>query len=72
VAIGSDTTTLSFNDVVLSLLLKEMRWKNMEGQSADALFARGGSHERNRSWSSSGRSKSKSRSKSLRFFLNVC
>jgi hypothetical protein len=31
VAIGSNTTTLSFNDVISSLLPKEMRWKNMEG-----------------------------------------
>jgi hypothetical protein len=41
VAIGSNTTTLSFNDVVSSLLSEEMRQKNMEGQSTDALFARG-------------------------------
>jgi hypothetical protein len=33
VAIGSNTTTLSFDDVVSSLLSEEMRWKNMEGQS---------------------------------------
>jgi hypothetical protein len=31
VAIGSNTTTLSFDDVVSSLLLEEMRQKNMEG-----------------------------------------
>jgi hypothetical protein len=31
VAIGSNTTTLSFDDVVSSLLLEEMRWKSMEG-----------------------------------------
>jgi hypothetical protein len=30
VAIGSNTTTLSFDDVVSSLLLEEMGWKNME------------------------------------------
>jgi hypothetical protein len=41
VAIGSNTTNLSFDDVVSSLLSEEMRWKNMEGQSTDALFARG-------------------------------
>jgi hypothetical protein len=41
VAIGSNATTLSFIDVIASLLLEEMRWKNMEGYSADALFARG-------------------------------
>jgi hypothetical protein len=55
VALGSNTTTLSFNDVVSSLLSEEMRWKNMEGQRTYALFARGFYHERNRSKSSSGR-----------------
>jgi hypothetical protein len=49
VAIGSNTTTFNFDEVVSSLLSKEMRRKNMEGQSTDALFARGRSHERNRS-----------------------
>jgi hypothetical protein len=72
VAIGSNTTTLSFDDVVSSLLSEEMRWKNMEGQSTYALFARGRSQERNRSKSSSGRSKSKGRSKSPRKFVKVC
>jgi hypothetical protein len=38
VAIGSNTTTLSFNDVVSSLFSNEIRQKNMEGQSADALL----------------------------------
>jgi hypothetical protein len=41
VDIGSNTTTLSFNDVVSSLFSEEMRWKNMEGRSEDALFTRG-------------------------------
>jgi hypothetical protein len=41
VAIGSNTTTLKFDEVVSSLLLEEMRWKNMEGQRTDELFARG-------------------------------
>jgi hypothetical protein len=72
VAIGSNTTTLSFDDVVSSLLSEEMRWKNMEGQSTYALFARGCSQDRNRSKSSSGRSKSKGRSKSPGKFVKVC
>jgi hypothetical protein len=72
VAIGINTTSLKFDEVVSSLLLEEMRWKNMEGQSTDALFARGRSQERNRSKSSSGRSNSKGRSKSLRKFVKVC
>jgi hypothetical protein len=41
VAIGSNTTALKFDEVVSSLLSEEMRQKNMEGQSTDALFARG-------------------------------
>ena len=41
VAIGSNTTTLSFDDVVSSLLLEEMRQNNMEGHNTYALFARG-------------------------------
>jgi hypothetical protein len=72
VAIGSNTTALKFDEVVSSLLSEEMRQKNMEGQSTDALFARGRSQERNRSKSSSGRSKSKGRSKSPRKFVKVC
>jgi hypothetical protein len=40
VAIGSNETTLSFDDVVSSLLSEEMRWKNMEIQSTYALFVR--------------------------------
>jgi hypothetical protein len=41
VAIGSNTTTLSFDDVVSFLLLEEMRWMNIEGHNIEALFARG-------------------------------
>jgi hypothetical protein len=72
VAIGSNTTALKFDEVVSSLLLEEMRQKNMEGQSIDTLFARGRSQERNRSKFSSGRSKSKGRSKFPRKFVKVC
>jgi hypothetical protein len=48
VAIGSNTTTLSFDDVVSSLFSKEMIQKNMEGQSTYELFAREFSQDRNR------------------------
>jgi hypothetical protein len=41
VAIGSNTTSLKFEEVVSSLLSEEMRRKNMEGHSTDALFTRG-------------------------------
>jgi len=72
VAIGSNTTDLKFYEVVSSLSLEEMRQKNMEGQSTDALFARGRSQERNRSKSLSGRSKSKGISKCPIRFVKVC
>ena len=39
VAIGSNTTSLKFDEVVSSLLSEEMRQKNMEEQRIDALFA---------------------------------
>jgi hypothetical protein len=41
VAISSNKTTLCFDDVVSSLLLEEMRYKNMDGQRKYALFTRG-------------------------------
>jgi hypothetical protein len=72
VVIGSNTTALKFDEVVSSLLSKEMRQKNMEGHSIVALFARGRSQEINRSKFSSGRSKSKGRSKSPGNFVKVC
>jgi hypothetical protein len=71
VAIGSNSTTLTFDDVVSSLLSQEMRWKNMGSQSTYALFARC-SQERKTSKSSSGISKYKGRSKSPRKFVKVC
>jgi hypothetical protein len=72
VAIGSNTNILSFDDVVSCLLLEDMRRKNMEGQSTNALFVRGHSQERNRYKSSSGRFKSKGRSKFSGNFVKVC
>jgi hypothetical protein len=33
VAIGSNTTSLKFDEVVSSFFFEEMRWNNMEGQS---------------------------------------
>ena len=70
--IGSNTTSLKFEEVVSSFLSEEMRRKNMEGHITNALFARGRSQERNRYNFSSGRSKSKGRSKSLGKFVKVC
>ena len=40
-AIGSNSTTLVLEDVVTSLLLEEMRRKNMERSTKDALVVRG-------------------------------
>ena len=37
IAIGSNTTTLNFDDIVSALLSEEMRWRNIEGQNGDAL-----------------------------------
>jgi hypothetical protein len=42
VAIGSTTqSTLKYEDVVASLLSKEMRRKILDGHSTDSLFVRG-------------------------------
>jgi hypothetical protein len=61
--IGSNTTTLVLEDVVASLLLEEMRRKNMEGLTKDSLIVRGRSIDRDgrfsgRKFISKGRSKS--------------
>eukprot|EP00253_Pinus_taeda_P018964 PITA_18964 len=64
IAIGSNATTLHFDEIVSSLLAEEMRQKNMESQNGDALSIRGLTQNRNINKSSSGRSKSKGRSKS--------
>jgi hypothetical protein len=39
--IGSNTTTLTLEDMVASMLFEEMRQKNMEGSTKDALLVRG-------------------------------
>lgn len=36
-AIGSNDTTQNLDDVVTTFLLEEMRWKNMEGSTPEAL-----------------------------------
>jgi hypothetical protein len=63
VCIGNNETTLKFNDVVSSLLSKEMRRKPMDNQRMNALYVRGHSLDRNKNKSSSERSKSRGRSK---------
>ena len=40
IAIDSNATTLQFDEIVSSLLMEEMRWKNMESQNGDALSIR--------------------------------
>ena len=37
VDIGSNNTTLKFDDVVITLLSEEMRWKNIEGLTPEGL-----------------------------------
>ena len=58
IAIGSNTTTLDFDDIVLALLSEEMRRRNMEGQNGDALSIRGRSQNRSKNKVLSGRYKS--------------
>eukprot|EP00253_Pinus_taeda_P012269 PITA_12269 len=41
IAIGSNATALQFDEIVSSLLMEEMRQKNMESQNGDALSIRG-------------------------------
>jgi hypothetical protein len=73
VAIGSTTqSTLKYEDVVSSLLSEEMRWKNMDGHSTDALFVRGRTQDMNPGKPSGGRSKSTGRSKSPGKSLRKC
>jgi hypothetical protein len=48
VAIGSNATTLKFDDVVASLLLDEMRLKTMDSQSTYVLSLRGRPQDRNK------------------------
>jgi len=72
VAIGSNTTTSKFDDVVSSLLLKEMRRKTMDIQRTNSFSIRGHTLDRNKNKSSSGRSKYRGRSKYLGKSLNKC
>jgi hypothetical protein len=57
VAIGSNETTLNFDDVVASLLSKETRRKTMDSQSTNSLSVRGHPRYRNNNKYSSGRYK---------------
>jgi hypothetical protein len=63
-AIGSNSTTLALEDVVASLLSKEMRRNNMEGSTKDALMVRGRPVDRDKGKFSGRKSKLKGRSKS--------
>lgn len=71
-AIGSNATTLTLEDVVASLLLEEMRRKNMERLTKDALMVRGRPIDRGKGKFSDRRSKSKGRSKSLIQSIRSC
>ena len=63
--IWSNTTTLVVGDIVSSLLSQEMRRKNMEGLTKDALVVRGRPIDRDNGNFSNRNSNSKGRSKSL-------
>jgi hypothetical protein len=65
VAIGSNATTLALEYVVAYLLSEEMRRKNMEGSTKDALVVRGQPVDRDKGKFYSRKSMSKGRSKSL-------
>jgi hypothetical protein len=41
VTLGNNVITLNIDDLVASLLSKEMRWKTMDTQTKDALSLRG-------------------------------
>jgi hypothetical protein len=64
VVIGSNTTTLALEDVVASLLSEEIRRKNMEGSTKDALVVRGRPVDRDKGRLSGRKFKSKGRSNS--------
>ena len=70
--IGSNTTTLVLEYVVSSLLSEEMRRKNMEGSTKDALVVRGQSVERDKGKFSGRKYNSKGRSKSQVQLTRVC
>eukprot|EP00253_Pinus_taeda_P010053 PITA_10053 len=58
IAIGSNATALQFDEIVSSLLMEEMRSKNMESQNGDALSVRGWSQNRNKNKSSEAKTTS--------------
>jgi len=59
VAIGSNTTTVALEDMVVSLLSEETRRKNMEGSTKNSLVVRGRPIYRNKGRFSSRKFKSK-------------
>ena len=62
--IGGNTSMLVLEDVVASLLSKQMRRKNMEGSTKDALVVRGRRIDRDKRRLYDRKFKSKGRSKS--------
>jgi len=65
VEIGRNSTTLALEDVVTSLLLEEMRRKNMKGLTKDPIVVRGRLVDRDKGKFSGRKSKSKGMSKYL-------
>jgi hypothetical protein len=64
-ALGSNTTTLSLENMVASLFSEEMRRRNMEGSTKDALVVRDRPVERDKGKFFGRKFKSKGRSKSV-------
>jgi hypothetical protein len=52
--VSTTQSKLKYEDVVPSLLSKEMRWKIVDGHSTDSLFVRGHTQDRNPGKSSGG------------------
>ena len=71
-AIGSNTTTLVLEDMVASLLSEEMRRKNMEGSTKDALVVRGRLVDKDKGKFFDRKSKSKGRYKYYIQFTRRC
>jgi hypothetical protein len=71
-AIGSNATTLMLEYVVASLLLEEMRRKNIEGSTKYSLLVRGRLIDKDKGKFSGRNSKSKGRSKYLVQSMRKC
>jgi len=72
VSIGSNETTLRFDETISSFLSKKTRQKSMEDYYTNALFVRGYSLNKNKNKYCNGRYKSRGISKSLEISIKIC